>query len=52
MCVFNRIEKDNTQTTLILHVDDMKITSNNESNIDQVKAEIEILYPDPDPLTT
>ena len=45
MCVFNRIEKDNTQTTLILHVDDMKITSNNESNIDQVIAEIEILYP-------
>ena len=28
MCVFNRIEKDNSQTTLILHVDDMKITSN------------------------
>ena len=28
MCVFNRIEKDNTQTTLILHDDDVKITGN------------------------
>ena len=28
-----------------LHVDDMKITSNSEFNIDQVIAEIEILYP-------
>ena len=44
ICVFNRIEKDNAQITLILHVDDMKITSNSEFNIDQVIAEIEILY--------
>ena len=45
ICVFNGIEKDNTQTTLILYVDEMKITSNSEFNIDQVIAEIEILYP-------
>ena len=45
MCVFNRIEKDNSQTTLMLHVDDMKITSKNEFIIDQVIEEIEALYP-------
>ena len=45
ICVFDKIEKDNTQTTLILHVDRMKITGNSEFNIDQVIAEIEILYP-------
>ena len=31
--------------TLILLVDDIDITSSNEFNIDQVIAEIEILYP-------
>ena len=45
MCVFNRLENDNTQTTLILHVDDMKISSTNELYIDQVIEEIETLYP-------
>ena len=38
ICLFNRIEKDGTQTTLILHVFDMKITGNSEFNIDQVIA--------------
>jgi Reverse transcriptase (RNA-dependent DNA polymerase) len=45
MCVFNRIENDNKQTTLAIHVDDMMITSTDEQNIDIIINEIEILYP-------
>ena len=44
-CVFNRTEKDHSQTTLLLHVDDMKTICNNELNVDQVIEEIEIIYP-------
>ena len=46
ICVFNRIENDNSKTTLILHVDDMKISCKTELLITQVIKEIEaILYP-------
>ena len=45
ICVFNRTESDNSQTTLMLHVDDMKITCATELIIDQVIKEIEQLYP-------
>ena len=41
VCVFNRTESDNSQTTLMLHVDDMKITCATELIIDQVIKEIE-----------
>ena len=44
-CVFNRTEKDHTQTTLLLHVDDMKIICDNELNVNQAIGEIEITYP-------
>ena len=44
MCFFNRIEKADSQITF-LPVDDMKITSYNEFNLDQAIREIEILYP-------
>ena len=45
MCIFNRLEKDHSQTTLLLHVDDMKIMSDSESIIDHVIDEIELIYP-------
>ena len=45
MCIFNRLEKDHTQTTLLLHVDDMKIISDSELIIDHVIDEIELIYP-------
>ena len=45
MCVFNRIEKNTKQTTLIIHVDDMMITTCDESHSDTVINEIENLYP-------
>jgi hypothetical protein len=45
MCIFNRREADYSQTTLCLHVDDMKITCVNEIKLDQVINEIEKIYP-------
>ena len=42
---FKRLEKDHTQTTLLLHVDDMKIISSSEIIINQVINEIEAIYP-------
>ena len=45
MCVFNKIEKNTKQATLIIHVDDMMITTCDESHIDTVINEIENLYP-------
>ena len=44
MCGFNRLEKDHTQTTLLLHVDDMKIISSSERIINQVIDEIVAIY--------
>ena len=45
MCVFNRIERNKKQTTLIIHVDDMMITTCDDTHIDKVINEIENLYP-------
>ena len=45
ICVFNRIELNNTQTTLVIHVDDMMITSCDDKHVDKVINEIEFLYP-------
>ena len=45
MCVFNRTEHNNKQTTLIIHVDDMMISCCDEKHIDKVIDEIETLYP-------
>ena len=45
ICVFNRTELDSTQTTLVIHVDDMMISSRDEKHIDNTILEIERLYP-------
>ena len=45
ICVFNRTESDNSQTSLVIHVDDMIITASNESRIDDVIKQIETIYP-------
>jgi hypothetical protein len=45
MCVFDRIENNYKQTTLVIHVDDMMITSTDEQNIDNIINEIEMPYP-------
>jgi hypothetical protein len=44
-CVFNRLEADGKQSTIVLHVDDMLITASSEERIDTIKVEIETLYP-------
>ena len=45
ICVFNRTESDNTQTSLVIHVDDMIITASPESRVDDVIKQIEIVFP-------
>ena len=40
ICVFNRTELDSTQTTLIIHVDNMMISSRDEKRIDSIISEI------------
>jgi histone deacetylase 1/2 len=44
ICVFNRIEKDGSQSTLVIHVDDVLITAKNEDNIDQIITELQNKY--------
>ena len=41
ICVLNRTELDSTQTTLVIHVDDMMISSRDEKRIDSIISEIE-----------
>jgi hypothetical protein len=45
ICVFNRTESNNKQTTLIIHVDDMMITCCDDKHVDHVISEIENIYP-------
>ena len=45
MCVFNRIESDGSQSTLVIHVDDMKITAKTESHLDTIINEVQLKYP-------
>lgn len=45
ICVFNRRESDWSQTTIALHVDDMKITSATEESLDLLINQLESVYP-------
>ena len=45
VCEFNRTESDNTQTSLVINVDDMIITASSESRVDDVIKQIETIYP-------
>ena len=45
ICVFNRTESDNTQTSLVINVDDMIITASSESRVYDVIKQIETIYP-------
>jgi hypothetical protein len=44
-CVFNRIEADNEQTTLAVHVDDMEILAANEAAIDLLLDQLKSRFP-------
>lgn len=45
ICVFNRLEADGTQSTITLHVDDMKVTATTEEHLDGIVAELRGIYP-------
>jgi hypothetical protein len=44
MCVFNRIEANGKQSTLLLHVDDIFMSADSEATIDDIIAEIGSKY--------
>ena len=44
MCVFNRTEHDNTQTTIVVHVDDLLISGKSEKHLDKVIDDIQCIY--------
>ena len=44
MCVFNRIESDGTQSTLVVHVDDLMVTACSEGHIDVIITELSASY--------
>lgn len=46
MCVFNRIESDKSQTTIVLHVDDMMVTGSCEKHVDSVNEYLKSKYPE------
>jgi hypothetical protein len=43
-CVFNRTESDGSQTTLVLHVDDVLVTAKSEKQIDTFLSDIKMIY--------
>ena len=45
-CCFNRTEADGKQTTVVVHVDDMFITTSTEQNLDTIIAQLDNLYSD------
>ena len=44
MCVFNRRQKDGTQETLTIHVDDVLVTAGSETAIDNIIMELQTKY--------
>jgi hypothetical protein len=44
MCVFNRIELSGTQSTLVLHVDDLMVTAKTDREIDGIIQELQRNY--------
>ena len=43
-CVYNRIEDDCSQSTLLVHVDDVLVTARDEKRVDNIMDEIEQLF--------
>ena len=43
-CVFNRNQKDGTQETLVIHVDDVLVTAGSEKAIDNIMEELGTKY--------
>jgi hypothetical protein len=45
-CVFNKIGRNGKQITLVLHVDDLMVTSAEERNLEDLKAYLLSIYPE------
>lgn len=45
-CVFNKIEQVGTQTTVVVHVDDLFVTSASESNLATFCSYLKRVYPE------
>ena len=45
-CVFNKIENDDAQTTVVVHVDDLFVTSASESNLKAFSSYLKSFYPE------
>ena len=43
-CVYNRIEDDGSQSTLLVHVDDVLVSAKDEKRVDNIMDEIEELF--------
>ena len=46
MCVFNKICKDGEQITIVLHVDDLMVTSISQGNLDAFGTYLKSVYPE------
>ncbi len=46
VCVFNKAEADGSQTTVVLHVDDLMVTSVNQCNLDSFGKYLKSVYPE------
>ena len=45
-CIYNRIENDGTQSTLVVHVDDVLIAAKDDERVDKIMDEIETRFGD------
>lgn len=45
-CVFNKIKRDGAQTTVVVHVDDLFVTSASESNLKAFCSYLKSVYPE------
>ena len=46
LCVFNKLENDGVQTTIVLHVDDMLVTSTKQAHIRALNQQLKVAYGD------
>ena len=46
LCVFNKLENDELQTTIVLHVDDMFVTSMKQAHIQALNKQLKAAYGD------
>jgi len=43
-CIFNRLEIDGSQSIIVIHVDDLLVTTKSEEHIDRIEKELNSFY--------